>query len=389
MGRVFVILAAVMSVLALLAVALAPQVPAPPALAADLPVAPPEPAPPILRGRAPAEVEVGPDIEVAEEEVVEELVLVDPKDAPPDPVERGSCRLTIHLTVAGEDEQSFDTDIDLWRINEPGNEHWTHGDRRIARLETKDGRAEAADLAPGRYRIHAHKQRKGSKDPVAFRVEGGDTTITLALPAPRRFKVRLRVYDQAGDFVLRGHKQSGGVSSYSSFTDRNPDWVESRRLREGILNGSISIGCGCGSGRGRGAKIAVESENGTFDLFAMRESERYRSYSRTWHLLPEDGTKVSVYGRSDTARDRVFVGVTLPLRELHDAIRLPDGTRAIDAGARITAECDAVLVKKDGAEPDWRRIPIQVRVRLKGYADLDFKHALDGPLEDRVLDVLP
>lgn len=389
MGRALLALAALVSVAALLAAALAPSPPAPTALAADTPAALETPAPPLLKGRAPQPVERPMDAVVEEvlEEIAEEdiaFVMVDPKDAPPDPVQTGDCTLALTLT-SDIDATPLSTTFELWRIGEPGNEHWTAGDRRIQTLETEEGRATVHDLAAGRYRVHAHGQRDKSNDPKAFAVSGAMTEITLSLPAPRRFQVRLRVYDQAGRFVLRGHKQSGGASSYSRSGDRKPSWVERRRLREGILNRGSSIGCGCGSGGGRGAKVAVEALDGTFDMLTMRESERRRSWSCTWYLHPEEGTKVSVYARSDTARDRVFVGATLPLAELHDAIRLPDGSRAIDAGARIRAECSAVLVGEDGVEPDWRRLPIKVRVYLRGYADLTFTHTLEQPLEDRTL----
>jgi hypothetical protein len=385
MGRVLISLAAVVSVAVLLAVALAPEGPELAPLTTPEPEAEPTPAPPMLKVRAPA-TSAAPATEPVSSEEVEEVeeVEVDPKDAPPDPIQRGDCTLVLELTGEAS-EQPLDTTLELWRINEPGNEHWTAGDRRIATPKTEDGQVEITDLAAGRYRIHAYGQRKGSRDPVAFDVAGVRTVVALALPAPRRFQVRLRVYDQAGRFVLRGKKQSGGASSYSRSGDRKPDWVKSRRLHEGFLNGSISIGGGCGSGGGRGALVPVEALDGAFDMLTMRESERRRSWSRTWYLHPEEGSTVSLYARSDTARDRTFVGVTLPRAELHDAIRLPDGSRAIDAGARIKASCSAVLVQADGLEPDWRSLPIEVRVHLKGYADLAFKHTLAQPLEDRTL----
>jgi hypothetical protein len=389
MGRVLIFLAAVVSLAMFLAVLLAPDAPPPTAMAAPAREPLEQPAPPLLKGCAPEPVEpaVEPKPDTVLEEVTEDdgaLRRIDPKDAPPDPIQTGNCTLVLEFS-SDVDRTPLTTTFELWRIDEPGNEHWTAGDRRIQTLKAEDGKATVHDLAAGRYRVHAYGQRAKSEDAEPFAVSGDETIVALALPAPRLFQVRLRVYDQAGRLVLRGHKQSGGASSYSRSGDRTPSWVKQRTLRDGILDRGMSLGGGCGSGGHRGRKIPIDALDGTFGMLTMRESERRRSWSRTWYLHPEDGTRVSLFARSDTARDRVFVGVTVPLAELHDVIRLPDGSRAIDAGAYIRASCPAVLVKADGVEPDWRNLPIEVRVSLKGYADLKFEHTLAGPLVDRTL----
>jgi len=385
MSRLLLVLAALTSVGALVAVVSAPDDP----VAARLTSAPaPATVPcsgPTLHGH-PLPEAASPQTEppeIIEEEI--ELRWIDPADAPPDPVETGDCSLVLELT-SDADGTPCATRFELWRIGEPGNQHWTAGDRRMATLETQDGRATAGYLAAGRYRVTADGQRRETEDPAAFDVQGALTVVALSLPMPRRFHVRLRVYDPAGRFVLRGLKQSGGASSYSRSDDRPPSWVQRRTLRKGLLNRGYSAVGGCGCGGGRGGKVPIEAVDGTFDMLMVRESARNRSSSSTWYLHPEDGTTVSLHASSDEARDVTFVGVTLPLAELHAAIRLPDGTRAIDAGAKIEASCSAVLVPGTGVEPDWRALPIQVRVRLGGYADLDFTHTLAQPLDDRTLE---
>ncbi len=389
MSRMFIALAALLSLAGVLAVVLQPSDAGVPLLRTAESGAPTATPPPLLRGIRPVEpsketAEDGPLVPSPEMEEIEDDELITLDAAPPDPVQRGTCVLALEL-VSDTDETPFDTQLDLYRIGEPGNAGWLAGDRKIENVEATKGRVDVPRLAPGRYRIHAHRQRKGSEDPAAFEVGGDRTEVRLVLPVPRRFDVRLRIYDVAGRLVERAQKQSGGGGSSSTQPD-TPDWVKERALRKGLLDRDYSSWIGCGCGPGLGAKKDITAVNGTFHVLRAREPERYNSRSSTWYVHAH-GTKFSIHAGRDTTRDLTYVAVVPPLNDLHDTVRLPDGRRAVDAGATLTATCTPVLVPQNGREPGFRDIPIQVQVRLKGYADLDFEHTLASPATDRVLEV--
>jgi hypothetical protein len=127
------------------------------------------------------------------------VVVEDPDrctEPPPDPIEAGPCRLIVSAT--DERAEAFSGQIDLWRLAAPGNDQWMAGDQRQARIASEHGRYVFDDLPPGRYRIHAHEQRKDSEDPPAFVVAGDLTEIAFTLPGRRKHRVAFKIYDGTG-----------------------------------------------------------------------------------------------------------------------------------------------------------------------------------------------
>lgn len=151
-----------------------------------------------------------------------------PGSEPPDPVEKGSCRLFLSL-VCTDSGAPASGEVELWRLDAPGNEHWSKGDQLQVRVDVPKEGKRIDDLPKGRYRVYLKSERVGATDPPAFRVAGPRTEKILSFAERRKFRVRLLVRDASGTLLRRASLTS---SSYSSSNEDPPDWVKGRKLRQ-------------------------------------------------------------------------------------------------------------------------------------------------------------
>ena len=151
-----------------------------------------------------------------------------------DPVERGPCSL--FLRVVSEDAgRPVRTEVYLYRLDAPGNEHWSEGDRLKATVMVEREGTRIEELPEGRYRVYSMQQRKQSEDPPAFRVAGELTKHTVRIPLPRRYRVYVMVYDERGRILRDAERRDVGYGKSS--TQKEPTWLRKRRFRspDGIL----------------------------------------------------------------------------------------------------------------------------------------------------------
>jgi len=93
-------------------------------------------------------------------------------------------------------------------------------------------------------------------------------------------------------------------------------------------------------------------------------------------VFPER-SEVTAWARSaDAVKGDCYVAVSVPLWPLTNAVRLPDGRRAVDADAKFDIECRALLERPD-TERSWRTIPVHVAVTLLGYERLKFEWCIN------------
>ena len=64
---------------------------------------------------------------------------------------------------------------------------------------------------------------------------------------------------------------------------------------------------------------------------------------------------------------------------------LPDGRRAIDAGAGFVASCAAELETDQTPQGAWRSLPISVSVTLADYEPMAFSYRIDREVPTYVL----
>jgi len=283
-----------------------------------------------------------------------------PGEPPRDPVSRGEGSLRLALVDADTGE-AVEEGVHLYRIDAPGNEHWTRGDQLQGKFEIGTDGRRVTGLAPGRYRVFVPGQRAGTTDERAFLVDGPGVRRTVAVPVPRAIRVRLMVVDADRRRLTRGELAS---SSYSSSRTVQPSWLvprEPRRPSRRVFGGRHRMGCGGGSGR----SALRSGDDGRFRLGTLEENSRAHRRSRSFTWMRDGRSSVRVRVDGERAGLRCYCGVSVPVAPVRDAVLLPDGTRAVDAGASLRVWSDAV---EDGA----RLPPIRVRCRLEGYETLEF-----------------
>lgn len=116
-----------------------------------------------------------------------------------------------------------------------------------------------------------------------------------------------------------------------------------------------------------------------FALGPQRETSDRHRYDRIDAFLFEGRSRVDVTVDSDRLDSGVWVAPSIPLAKLAEHVRLCDGRRALDAGAEVTARCQA-LQRTASSPPDvWKSVPIEVTVKIAGFPATKFDWRADAP----------
>lgn len=289
---------------------------------------------------------------------------------PPDVRERGDAALEFHLVRADDGSDLDGSTVVLWRLDEPANVHWRAGARRVAEATTEAGRAHFGDLAPGRYRASVGGRRVGAEDPPAFEVPDGLTRLQLAVEAPGRHPVRVKVFLPDGGVLERGWiSWTGGSSCTDTWT--RPEWVRTRTPRLEAFYGGGSEGWHSRTcGRGSGEREPVLGDADGLVLGEFEGPAAGGSSSASWQVGAEGHGTVRGFVRMQEERPLAFVAATVPLTLAEDLVRLPDGRRAVDVGARLKVHSEARLVPPEGPPPPAEDLTIVIEAHLEGYRPL-------------------
>ncbi|MHC4955444.1 MAG: hypothetical protein ACYTGZ_16450 [Planctomycetota bacterium] len=304
--------------------------------------------------------------ERVEEKVEEEEEIL---ETPDDPVERGDRSLFISLT-SQETGKPVASTVRLYRLGAPGNEHWTEGDQLQATRNVPVEGLDIHNLPAGRYRIHAEAQRHPSDDPFLFSVRAPTTRVAFALPMPRQFRARLKVYDEHGNLLRKSRYRRGSYNS-SSRTVKIP-WLRKRKLRNPDLY-SIGIGGGVGGASGGRSDRTVEADERGFDLGTFWENPRYeRRWRRSrWRFV--DRTEVRARPQREPGRDHTYMALSVDPAPIRDSVLLPDGRLADITAARFWIHGEAVLAPANARADFWRTLKVKVKVTYDGYENLEFE----------------
>ncbi len=303
---------------------------------------------------------------------------------PPDPIEQGTCALSVRLrgSPTGNSEKPHDSvagRVDLWRIDAPPNDGWARGDQLQGHVNVgmAKGVAQFDKLPSGFYRIHAYGQRRGSEDPEPFEVHGAETVVEFEVATPRSYPVHVRVFDEYGSEIRIATAKKGSAGGSIRHVGR-PGWVRERKVTDPNVNATIGLGGGgWGEYSRRGPYPLGWSEQG-FPLGRFLEETRSRTRRDTRQLQWQDRTSVSVHVTGKIRKATTYVCVSVPLESIRACIFLPDGRRADDAGAAISARCDAQPMGDDFGPRDYAELEIRVSVSLAGFKDLKFTYTLDS-----------
>ncbi len=342
---------------------------------------PGELAAPEVAPRAPTDREVAP-VPDAPPEVVEE-----PQDevAPlPDPVERGECALFLQLFDA-ETREPVRSNVQLWRLDAPGNEGWTRGDQLQATLDVGDGGRWFRELPAGRYRARCEGEHRAAEDPPEFVVECPTTSHHLDLSLPRERDVTVRLFTADGDPVRRAEFRLERRGAHTRSADR-PSWVTRREPTNGALSSVFGMGGGW-SGRMRGGWRALEADaTGRFLVGACAEGTR--TSTPTYVLEMRAGDFAPVYHDFDgDAETMDLVSVLIDPAPVQASVLAPDGRTCAELadGLRVTA---GAVGATDDPRADRERVVFEASRRWKDdYQDLEFEFRVtDLPLPTRHLE---
>jgi hypothetical protein len=312
----------------------------------------------------PNDPELGPPEEAAGEE-------------PEDPIELGACTLELRVfdRLTGE---PVATGAELWRLEAPGNQHWTAGDQLQAKQLMEHGRGRFFDLPAGRYRVRADARRLDSADPPAFEVRAPNTEVALQIDLPRSYRVFVDVRDAAGLYVGR----ASVLPASDSHSIEAPSWRTERRLREGSPE-AVSTAVEWNI---HGDAVDIDAGPRGFELGEFREATARSGGSRHVKLSFEAQSSVKCPLLMTPETDARYLAVCVPLSAIRAAVRLEDGRSLGELPHRIEASCTAVPILDSSAAPDWRQVPIDVRVDCGGFQPLQFELRLaEWPLRERVL----
>ena len=306
-----------------------------------------------------------------------------------DPIERGPCSLFLRAVSADTGEPAR-TQAYLYRLDAPRNELWTPGDSWQATVAIEKSGTLVEALPQGDYRVFAPSQPREGEDPPAFRVSGARTEHTLRIPMLRSFRVYLVVYDERGQPLQHAKRHHTGkmmIGSSLGFEkrelqlpavpkrqgggnrDRSATGLAVERFRNRLNQASPAAGGSSGN--------EIRAGPAGFDFGLQREDTRFWRWTASYRLKFEQRSEVRFELKGDAARDRTYLALSVPLTALHDLVVLPDGRRAIDAGASVGAHCDTVLEREDAVPDAWQSLPVNVTVSLAGYEKLAFEYRMN------------
>ena len=303
---------------------------------------------------------------------------------PPDPSESGPCNLVLRA-IDGDRYRPIQIPIQIWRLNAPGNHEWTEGDQWQTSVKLRPEGTRIEGLPAGEYRAYCLFQRAGTNDPIAFHVGGDLTKHTLVVPMPRKHKVFVRVYDEKGR--LLDWKEHGAYGPGRSLNGRyGPRWRKGRRRVNPARNGGVGLRsytrCARISRRPGPPRAAPQPILvGEFE----DDDKRGPAWSRIVCRFDGDRTPVEFIHYHRPGPDRTYAVLSVPMAPIREAVLLPDGRRALEAGATLRVRCEPLVVTKATPADAWRTIPLSVTVWLYGYEPLRFDYGLGKKLTPRVM----
>jgi hypothetical protein len=277
------------------------------------------------------------------------------------PPENGPCALDLALRDP-DTPGLVSAEIVLWRLGLPEDHNFTAGDRAEREVRVREGCVQVEGLPPGRYRVQCDDQRRDSRDPPEFSVHGPRTTVSLDVAMPREFRVRLKVIDERGEPLARGVIEEAPGCSLG-LRPSIPDWVSLRRPKVSPCELVHECCAGCEHLHAPGREVVAEDD--TFDLGTWKEESRRGGCRRSTTFIAEDRNPLRIRAR-DIDGDVTLVALSVPLAVLAAPVVLPDGTPAIEAGARVKAECSP---RPEGSVLGPR---VRVEVSLEGHRRVEY-----------------
>ena len=277
----------------------------------------------------------------------------------PDPVELGPAALDLRLTDARSGEPVA-SHVELWRIDAPGNEHWTDGDQLQDQAHVPVEGWLLTRLPEGRYRLVCHAQAWDAQPPE-IAVSAPRTRLDVAIELPRAFRVRVVVRDRYGRLVPTVFFGRERIETL----EVSEPWRFERLPREGDMMwetvGWSDLGPALESSEG------PQAEDG-FDLGLYAGATRGQPERSVLALRTPEGARVCVRVPARADGDVHLVAVAVPRAEVADRVRMPGGGPA-QAEVSVTGWAQPATPATPGG--GWERAPLEIRARLEGYRGVE------------------
>ena len=273
----------------------------------------------------------------------------------PDDVQLGPAALDLRL-VDARTGAGVASHVELWRIDAPGNDHWSAGDQLQQQAHVPAEGLLFTRLPEGRYRLVCSAQ-VWDEEPPEVEVDAPRTQIDLALALPRSFRVRVVVRDRFEHLVPSvelGRTGSESLDAGSPWRwDRMP--LNGDAILEDFEMSSVEFA--------PWLSLGPQTEDG-FDLGSYHEAERGSHQRITLELRTPQGGRVSVRVPGRAGEDVHLVAVAVPEPEFAARVRMPGGG---PAHAEVEAICEATARSAYERGGGWASAPVKIRARLVGY----------------------
>jgi hypothetical protein len=299
-----------------------------------------------------------------------------PVTEPEGPQPEGAAILDVTLRDRAT-ERPEESQVRLWRIAATTDERTGEPIDQEHSTFFVRGRTRVTGLVPGRYRLEVWAAAPGTDDPPAFDVhESAPTEFIADIVVPESVEMRLRVVDEFGAVVEHGSRRPGASGHSFASPSGAPHWA---RVPPPAPNtGGFSGGAGGRRTMYSGARdTAVAAEDGAFALGSVRRAGRHLEWLRSYRFTFAGRNQVAVTARSREADAGEYLAVAVPAGPLIKSVFLPDGRRAVEAGANIAVICWA-RATAPGSTAAWRTTPITVSATLDGYERLTFTWTIDS-----------
>lgn len=301
---------------------------------------------------------------------------------PPDSVETGECAVFLRV-VDADTGRPVASNVGLWRLDAPGNDGWTAGDQLQLTAEVPVEGVRLEGLPAADYRPVCLAERFSADDPRPMRVEGPLTELTIPIAMRRKIRARVRVVDLRGEMVPEGRVLYTGQTHLRR--RRAPAWVRPRALRDGSrlpLRGRVGGGTTI---RGGNRQVVAQPPEG-FEIGPFDEDSKESEVTYIATVEVEGRSSVRVAVPCAAGDGQAYVALSVPLADVTDGLRMPDGRTIAEAGGEVSASFPAVALDPSVPPPFLVDVPFEIDVRVPGYESASLKRRLGDPPPALVLE---
>lgn len=294
----------------------------------------------------------------------------------PDPVQTGECSLLLNFYDSVTDEP-VSGKADLWRLDAPGNKHWTKGDQKQKRVKAEAGQVRIDNLPHGRYRVFTHFAREGADSAQEFSIAGELTTVSIPVELPQSEEAFLILVDASGQRISnpKGRKLEIRNQGYSTGLNRNlkPKWEVARSPLDANALGGMGLGGGhMGPSSRRWLPVDMGAQGISLGELRQNSRQRRRTYNRGFRVDSEFRTTVMV----QISGPGNYVAILPSHRDIHDHLEFPADATRLDLMDELWLTVKAVPIDASIGETlssQWGLSEVHIRISASEYKNVSVK----------------